>query len=139
VSYWKLFYHFVWSTRSREALIREDLASDLYGEVVGKATQLGAVAHAVGGVEDHVHLVASVPPRVAVADFIGQIKESSSHFANHMLGLSGTFGWQAEYGVLSFDDKHVAKVVAYVLDQRRNHAEGSMIVELERSGDGRKH
>ena len=94
---------------------------------------LGAIVHAVGGIEDHVHVAASVLPHLALYEFIGQMKGSSSHFANHKLGLAGTFGWQAEYGVVSFHGKQLARIVAYVRDQRGHHAQGTMIPALERS------
>ena len=133
MSYWRLFYHIVWTTRSREPLIQAAFASDMHRVIAGKATQLGAIVHAVGGVEDHVHLAASVPPSLALSEFIGQIKGSSSHFANHELALSNTFAWQAEYGVLSFDANQLARIVAYVRSQGLHHTQGTTIPALERS------
>lgn len=94
---------------------------------------LGAIVHAEGGIEDHVHLAVSVPPSLALSEFIGQIKGNSSHFANHELALPDKFAWQAEYGVLSFDAKQLAKIVAYVRDQRLHHEQYTMISVLERS------
>ena len=133
MSYWRLFYHIIWSTRDREPFIQAAFSSDMYRVIAGKATQLGAIVHAVGGVEDHMHLTVSVPPSLALSEFIGQVKGNSSHFANHELALSDTFAWQAEYGVMSFDARQLAKMVAYVRDQRLHHAQGTMIPVLERS------
>lgn len=132
MSYWRLFYHIVWATRHQEPLIQVEFALELHRVIAGKATQLGALVHAVGGIEDHIHVAASVPPRLALSDFIGQVKGSSAHFANHKLALADTFAWQAEYGVVSFDGKQLAKIVAYVRDQRGHHAQGTMISVLER-------
>jgi len=39
--------------------------------------------HEVGGIEDHVHTVFSLPPKYAVADFIGTLKGASSHWVTH--------------------------------------------------------
>jgi len=80
--YWRLFYHFVWGTKNREPLIAPEWARALHGAIAAKATRLGAFVHAVGGTEDHVHLVASVPPKVALSTFIGQVKGYSSRFVN---------------------------------------------------------
>ena len=62
MSYWRLFYHFMWGTKLREPLIDPAFEADLHRVIAAKAIELQAVAHAVGGIEDHVHLVVSVPP-----------------------------------------------------------------------------
>ena len=83
--------------------------------------------------EDHVHLVATVLPKIALADFIGQVKGNSSHFVNHTLTLPYRFHWQTEYGVVSFGGKQLDMVVKYVKNQRRHHAQGTVIPFLERT------
>ncbi len=132
MTYWRLFYHVVWATKDREPLIRPDLEQDLWRVIVGKTTAQGAAVHAVGGTEDHVHVVASVPPRLALSEFVAQLKGSSSHFVNHKLASSDPFGWQAEYGILSFDGKQLDRMVRYVRDQRQHHLERTTIPILER-------
>jgi putative transposase len=83
--------------------------------------------------EDHVHLVVSVPPKVSLATFIGQAKGSSSHFVNHRLHLENQFAWQAGYGVVSFGGKALDDVVRYVKNQKRHHRESTLMVVLERT------
>src|SRR5512133_846090 len=121
MTFWRLFYHIVWATKNRDPLIPVEAMPSLHSAKAAKATQMGASVHAVGGVEDHVHIVASVPPTLALTEFIRQMKGSSSHFANHQLALSSPFNWQSEYGVLSFDGKLLDKVVQYVKDQQAHH------------------
>ncbi len=133
--YWQLFYHFVWGTKNGEPLINLEWEASLHNVIASKAQALGGILHAVGGMPDHVHLVVSVPPKIALADFIGQIKGNSSHFVNHSLNMQGQFAWQAEYGVVSFSGKSLASVVGYVKRQRQHHAEGTCIAGLERLAD----
>ncbi|HOG46173.1 MAG TPA: IS200/IS605 family transposase [Anaerolineae bacterium] len=133
--FWKLYYHMVWATKGREALIQPRFEADLYRVIAGKAANLGGVVQAVGGIEDHVHLVVSVPPAVALSTFIGQVKGNSSHFVNHECGLDHAFAWQAEYGVLSFDAKKLDGIVKYVKAQREHHHGNTTIPILERASD----
>ena len=114
-------------------MIGPELEADLWRVIVGKAQRLGAMVHAVGGVEDHIHLVASVPPEIAVAEFVAQLKGSSSHFANHRPGTSVPFVWQPEYGVLSFDGKKLDDVVRYVKNQREHHQRKSTFPVFEKA------
>ena len=129
--YWRLFYHFVWGTRNREPLIAPEWENSLHNAIAAKATDLGAFVHAVGGIEDHVHLVVSVPPKIALSTFIGQVKGNSSHFVNHGLGVDIAFAWQAEYGVVSFGGKRLDVDVRYVKNQRKHHTDGTTIAMLE--------
>jgi len=125
-----------WGTKNREPLIQPEFEVDLHNLIAGKAAELGAFVHAVGGIEDHVHLVASVPPRISLAEFIGQVKGNSSHFVNHELSIGSYFAWQAEYGVVSFGGKQLDFVVKYAKNQRRHHLDGTIIPFLERVAPG---
>lgn len=136
--FWRLFYHLVWARKGREPLIQPRFQADPYRVIVGKATGLGAVVQAVGGIEDHLHLVASVPPALSLSTFIGQVKGNSSHFVNHECGLDRLFAWQAEYGVLSFDAKKLDDIVRYVRGQREHHSANITIAVLERWSDDAK-
>lgn len=129
--FWRLYYHIVWSTRRREALIEPAWEGDLHNAIAAKATGLGAFVHAVGGIEDHVHLVASVPPHIALSAFIGQVKGASSHLVNHTLAPDCGFAWQAEYGVVSFGGKRLDAVVKYTKRQRQHHLQNTAIRFLE--------
>ncbi|NJN93739.1 MAG: IS200/IS605 family transposase [Anaerolineales bacterium] len=130
--YFRLFYHMVWGTKNREPLIENNFELSLHNVIVAKGKELGAFVYAVGGIEDHLHLVASVPPRIALADYIGQVKGKSSHWINHQLSLPYHFSWQAEYGVVSFGGKQLNMVVKYVKNQRQHHLTGTIIPFLER-------
>jgi putative transposase len=129
--YWRLFYHMIWGTANREPLIQTGFEATLHNVIAAKAKSLGAFVYAVGGVEDHIHLVASVPPRIALSNFIGQVKGNSSHFVNHELSLPCPFNWQAEYGVVSFGGKQLDMVARYVKGQRQHHLEGKVYPFLE--------
>jgi putative transposase len=129
--YWRLFYHFVWGTKNREPLIVLEWERSLHNVIVAKAKSLGAFVYRAGGIEDHVHLVASVPPKLALSTFIGHVKGNSSHFVNHELKPDVLFAWQAEYGVVSFGGQQLDMVVQYVMAQRARHTEGKTIGMLE--------
>ena len=136
--YWRLFYHFVWGTKNREPLIAPGWENSLHNVIAAKATELGAFVYAVGGIEDHAHLVASVPPKIALSTFIGQVKGNSSHFVNHGLEVNLHFAWQAEYGVVSFGGQMLDMVVQYAKSQRQHHAQGTVMAMLERAPEERR-
>ena len=133
--YSRLYYHLVWTTKNRLPLLTPEIESAVHGYLVAKASGLGATLFALGGTEDHVHLVASIPPSVAVAKFVGQIKAVASTKLNQSGISEETFHWQAEYGAFTFDAKRLPSYVAYVRRQKQHHAEGTAIGVLERVAD----
>ena len=128
--YWRLFYHIVWGTKNREEFISPSWETDLYGYLWGKATALECIPHAIGGMPDHVHVVISIPPKLSIAKIIGQFKGASSHHINQNYADSA-FAWQAEYGVFSFSEKALSKIVAYVKNQKKHHADNSLNRKME--------
>ncbi len=134
--YWQLFYHIVWTTKKREPLLTPDVEPIIYGFLRSKAIGLGATVFALNGVADHVHLVAAIPPKIAVAKFIGQVKAVASTKFNKS-GLDTTpFFWQEEYGAFSFDGKRLPNYISYVERQKEHHAQGTTIPILERTEGG---
>jgi putative transposase len=123
--YWRLFYHAVWGTKNRLALIDPTWEKDLHGYIWGKATALECMPHAIGGMRDHIHVAISIPPKLSVATLIGQLKGASSHHVNKRY-TDGSFMWQAEYGVLSFSEKSLSRIVDYVNNQKKHHADNTL-------------
>ncbi len=131
MSYWRLYYHFVWATREREPIITARVEERLFGYLIGKACAMNSIVHAVNAAGDHLHLVASIPPSVALSDFVARLKGSSSHDLNEAL-LNGSFAWQARYGVITFGERQLAWVVRYVREQKERHRDGAVVPALEK-------
>ncbi len=133
--YWRLFYHFVWTTRERLPLISEPVEQEVYALARKKAEELGGVVLALGGITDHIHLVASAPPRLSPAEFIGQIKGFTAMTFNKSHQGEDVLFWQNEYGVFSFSKASLPKLISYVKRQKEHHQEGSLMAALERTSD----
>ena len=88
---WRLYYHLVWATKERQSLITKELEPRLYGYIISKAGELDTIIHAINGIENHVHLVASIPPKISISDFVKKIKGSSSHYLNHLDAVEDRF------------------------------------------------
>ncbi len=71
------------------------------------------------------------PPKLAVATIIGKLKGSSSHHINHAILSEKGFAWQAEYGAVTFSERYLPEVVAYVQNQKQHHAEQTIWANLE--------
>jgi putative transposase len=125
--YTRLFFHVVWNTLQRQPTLSDDnVRNRTYSVIVAKAAELGAIVHAIGGVADHVHLVVSIPPAIAIAKFIGQVKGVSSHFISHVWPETlGHFQWQEGYAAFTVSESNLPAVVSYVQQQAEHHADRS--------------
>lgn len=131
MSYYRLFYHFVWGVKERHPLILSEFEAELYRVIAAKVIEFNGIVHAIGGTEEHVHLAATIPPKHWLSKVIGEVKGGISHFVNHVVKPGFEFYWQSEYGVLSFGERNLATIVRYIHNQKRHHAEGSIQKELE--------
>jgi len=129
MAYWRLFYHVVWATKFRRPVLTPEVEALAHQYVRAKAIGLGATVFAVNGMPDHIHLVVSIPPTIAVAHFVGQVKGVSSVHLNRA-GL-GRFAWQDAYSVFSCDERGLSYVVSYVQRQKEHHASRTTRPALE--------
>ena len=134
MSYWRLFYHLVWTTKERESLIDETVQTIIERSVRTTCRDCELPLHALGPMPDHIHLALSIPPRLAIADVARRLKGASSHAVNAALpDRDALFAWQAEYGVLSFGERNLPDIVAYVNHQRERHATNRLWPRLEQA------
>jgi putative transposase len=131
--FWQLFYHLVWSTKNRQPLLTPQVEPLIYGYLRQKAIGLEATVFALNGPADHLHMVVSIPPKIAVAKFVGQVKAvASTRYNKTPDGRQNPFFWQAEYGAFSFDRKRLPNYIGYVERQKIHHAQINTIPILER-------
>ena len=131
MTYWRLHYHIIWSTMDRQPYLTPQVEKVFYGVIYGKAEELDLKIHAAGNVEDHAHIVVSIPPRLAVAECVRHFKGASAYAINHM-EREGQFKWQAGYGALTVGERSLETVMEYVAKQKEHHKAGTMVDIYER-------
>jgi len=115
-----LHYHLVFSTKDREPWLAPSLRDRVHEYIGGTVRGLEGVAHAVGGVGDHVHVLAGLRAIHRLADVMREIKSESSAWMHREAGLSG-FAWQTGYGGFTVSPSHLENVRRYVLGQAEHH------------------
>jgi putative transposase len=132
MAFWRLYYHLVWATKGRAPMITPEKEAKLYPYIIGKADTLNCIIHACDGIEDHIHLVISIPPHLSISELVKLLKGSSSHHLNQIFSNNpDKFGWQEGYGVFSLGQKQLGQAVAYVINQKIHHQQGSINSYLE--------
>ena len=81
----------------------------------------------IGGVEDHVHMLAKLPPTISVSDFLEKLKATTSKWSK---SVRRGFGWQEGYSAFTVSESQVQRVRRYIQNQREHHAKQSFRDEL---------
>ena len=129
-SFFKLYYHLIWSTKCREPIITSSIETMLLEYMPKKIADNSGSCLAINMTSDHLHLLTAILPKISVAEFIHKIKGSSSHFINLNLG-NKSFYWQHGYGALSLSEKGIPFVKKYIANQKQHHADNRVLDVLE--------
>ncbi len=120
-SYASALFHCVFSTKDRQATITPDLRDRLFPYLGGIAHEKRIVPMAIGGVEDHVHLLLALPSTLDVAKAMQLIKGNSSKWVHETFPEHSAFAWQEGYGAFSIGISQVEDTVAYIANQQEHH------------------
>jgi REP element-mobilizing transposase RayT len=99
----------------------------MWAYVAGICKNHGIFVHAVGGMDDHIHLLIQVPPTLALAKAVLAIKSNSSRWANEQ---GNKFAWQQGYAAFSVSSSRVPEVVRYIQTQESHHRRMTFDAEL---------
>lgn len=133
-----LLYHIVFSTKQRESLISDEFREELYRYIGGIIRAEDGILLEIGGVEDHVHILAKLKPTMTVSEYLNKIKANSSKWANENKKSARRFAWQEGYAAFTVSESQVPKLRDYIRNQREHHKKISyqdeFIALLEKHG-----
>ena len=124
--------HLVFSTKNREPLIPDSLRDGLHAYIGGTVSARKGTLLAAGSVEDHVHLLISIPRDLAPSELVKEIKTGSSKWIKEQDKRLANFHWQAGYGMFSLSITHRSRLEGYIAGQREHHRVTSFQDEYRR-------
>ena len=132
-TYAKNLVHCVYGTKNCVNLIRDpERVWHLTREI---ARNIDIDILAIGGVENHIHLLMTLPPARAMANVVRDLKANSSQILRQENRM---FRWQDGYATISVSPSAVSSVTRYIEHQAQHHHARSFqdeyIAMLERAG-----
>lgn len=131
-TYSQILLHIVFSTKHRKPLISLDIADRLYPYMGGIVRAEQGILHAIGGVEDHIHMYIRWRPSVAISDLMRTVKTRSSKWIHDTFPSLSEFAWQEGYSVFSVSKSQETNVKAYIASQAQHHKSEGFKSELLR-------
>jgi putative transposase len=115
-SYVLNYVHCVFSTKGRAQLIRD--REPLWAYFRGIARNCGFDVNAIGGTDNHVHVLLSVPAGMHLVNAVRDLKANSSRFMK--TNVPG-FAWQDGYAAISVSPSQIEVVKRYIARQEEHH------------------
>ncbi len=129
-SFFELYAHVVFSTKNRERWLDTAIRDRVHAYLATVMRNGGCLYVHIGGVEDHVHLLAGLGKQVVLVDLVGRVKQESSKFVKTLGERYAGFYWQAGYSAFSVGPAHRDDVVRYLDRQAEHHRRRSFQEEL---------
>jgi REP element-mobilizing transposase RayT len=121
MSFISSYFHCVFSTKERRRLVTPELRERLWPFLGGIARQNKMKAIEIGGVDDHVHILLSLPSTMAISKALQLIKGGSSKWIHETFPEYREFAWQEEYGAFSVSVSQLDKTIEYIKGQETHH------------------
>jgi len=118
-------------------MITPELQTRLFQYIGGIARENKIKLLAAGGVDDHVHLLISMPSTISISKAMQLIKGGSSKWIHETFPEHRMFEWQQGYGAFSIGVGDVERTKNYINNQPEHH--GKMDFKTEFRAFLKKH
>lgn len=120
-TYTDITYHLVFGTKHRAPVLDKARRDDLYRFVWGILQRRNCHLFRMGGVEDHIHILTSLHPTVALADLVKEIKTASSAWIKGERVFPRFEAWQEGYGAFTVAAEARPDLIEYINGQEAHH------------------
>jgi REP element-mobilizing transposase RayT len=126
-----VYIHLVFSTKERRPFLKDiAVREQLHAYLGGISNRLACPPVTVGGVEDHVHLLARFGRTITQADWVKELKRVSNLWLKEQGPAYAGFEWQGGYADFSVSSSNLERVRAYIANQQHHHHRMSFQDEL---------
>ena len=131
MAYTNLLYHIVFRPKNSESVIPIDKEEFLYRYIWGFVKNKKGVLYRIGGMPDHIHMLVSLPPSIAISNFVHDLKLATNIFLfEHKEEFPRFKGWAKSYCALTYSKNEKDMIVNYIRNQKEHHQKVSFKDEL---------
>ncbi len=120
-TYTQILYQIVFSTRSHENTLAMKELEKLYHYIFGILKNKKCFLYKIGGVENHIHVIMSLHPTVALSGLMKDIKLATSDWIKKERIFPYFNGWQDGYGAFTYSIDAKERLIEYVNNQVEHH------------------
>jgi putative transposase len=129
-SYISCYVHYVFSTKNQKKWLKSDIREKLFPYIGGICRENNFKLIKAGGVDDHLHLLVSLPSTITIAKAIQYLKGGSSRWIHETFGNMKDFAWQEGYGAFTIGVSQTDRTIKYITNQEDHHRKKTFREEL---------
>ncbi|MCR5382665.1 MAG: transposase [Lentisphaeria bacterium] len=130
MSYTRLFYHIVFRTKFNIPAIVVAHEKVLYQYIWGLMKQKECILYRIGGMPDHLHLFMELSVKLALSDFVRELKTSTGKWLKNNTLFPSFQGWGRRYAAFTYGPNEKVAVIQYIANQKSHHSQVSLEEEL---------
>jgi len=131
-SYRQILYHIVFRTKDSAKSLSKQNIRELYAYINGIIKAKHCVLHRINGMDDHIHILSDLHPSIALADYVKDIKISTSVWLKQHGGFPLFDGWAEGYAALTYSWNDREKIKTYIINQQEHHRKTTFADELRK-------
>lgn len=124
-TYSQLYIQVVFAVKGRENLISNKWEDELQKYICGIVNGQKQKVYAINNMPDHIHILLSIKPDIALSNLMREIKTNSSKWINERKLVLGKFQWQEGFGAFSYSQSQIDTVINYIKNQKEHHSKKS--------------
>jgi len=126
-----VYIHLVFSTKERRPFLRDrETREALHAYLGGISKTLDCPPITVGGMEDHVHVLARFGRKITQAEWIKELKRVAHLWLTEQSQAYADFQWQGGYADFSVSPSNLERVKEYITNQEAHHRKLSFQDEI---------
>ena len=131
-SYRQILYHIIFRTKNSQKTLSIDHSDELYAYIAGFIKKKGCFPYQINGIENHIHILSDLHPSIALADFMRDLKASSSIWLKGSHKFSDFVSWADGYAALTYAWKDKEMIINYIKNQKEHHKHETFEEELRK-------
>ena len=120
-TYTQILYHIVFGTKDHNGTLYQENHDQLWRYISGIIRNKQCTVYVVGGYTDHVHILSSLKPSLALADLVKDIKLAVSKWNKEKKIFPAFSGWQEGYGAFTCAYRDKERINKYIRNQYEHH------------------
>lgn len=131
-SHSQLLVHAIWSTNKRIPYLDKTNQCSLHAPIKEVIIGCRGKVHAIGGIEDHIHILMEMPKNKSLSDLMQVIKTTATHWLKEKDKRKFyDFEWQTGYGAYTISYSNIETVKNYIEKQEEHHLSQSFQEEWD--------
>jgi REP element-mobilizing transposase RayT len=121
MSYVQLLYHVIIRTKGSAPALSPEHSEELYRYIWGIIKNKNSVLYRINGMQEHVHILLSLHPSIALSEFMRDMKAETSKMLKRTAGFEKFTSWSEGYAALSYSMKDKDMIINYIKIQQEHH------------------